>query len=337
MKKIIYLLLSLISASLTLSVMAEEPLFKVETSKDKLPREFYDLDERLYGPDSKRPYEVVLVLANDLGVGDDYGHTHQLKIVGVTKLKNGIRLRFSYSTDLYTEKIGEEYAEGLTPQHFMDESIGKFMADNIESGNFFYWKGEAGWNQLSDDNTANVLRGSTQQIFFHKIINPFLPQKQPLNVSDGFGTKNGIMVGASGGLQKNFQLGSLHLRPQAEVGISKSTISTTDHAYASASLESTYIINPRYKASLIAESQALRHLTGTQLSHSLNANLESKNWVVGAGVYLNRGTLDNHMRYNKPNNEGKIDPMYMIYGSFRFGRGSSGQPNILKPKDIFSK
>lgn len=322
---------------LVLPAFAEEPLFKVDTSTEELPREFYELDSRLYELGRNRPYEVVIVLANDLGSGDDYGHTHEFKIVGVTKLSNGIRVRVSYSTDLYTEKIGEKNAEGLTPQHFLDENIGKFMADNIDSGKLYYWKGEIGWHQLNDDPSKNIFRGSTQQILFHKIINPFIPQKQPLNVSEGHGKQNGVLGGISVGVQKNYQHGSLSIRPQAEIGVSKSTLKDADYEYASVSLESTYVVRSQYRAGILLGSEAKRHATGTQYTHSVMASVETKHWVVGAGVYANRGELDNHTRYNKPTKDGKIDPIYMIYGSYRFGRGQEGPSNFLKPKEIISR
>lgn len=65
---------------------------------------------------------------------DDYGHTHGLSITGVTQLKNGIRLRLSYSTDLYTQQAGKKDAEGRTPQYFMDKNFARFIIDNIDAG-----------------------------------------------------------------------------------------------------------------------------------------------------------------------------------------------------------
>jgi hypothetical protein len=334
MKTSTYLFFCFIILKIASPAFAEVPLFKAETTIDKLPREFYDIDERLYERDTKRPYEVVIVLANDLGVGDDYGHTHEFKIVGVTKLKNGIRLRVTYSTDLYTEKIGEKNQDGLTPQNFLDENIGKFMADNVEAGRFYFWKAEAGWHQLSDVYTNNIFKGSAQQIFFHKIINPFIPQKQPLNESSGYGQRNGVIGGGSIGVQKNYKKDSLELHSQAEFGITKSSLPKSDSKHVSVSLESTYVIRPDLRASLILESQAKKHNLGTQITHSVNVNVQRKNWMVGAGVYLNKGTLDNHTLYNKPNSNGKVDPIYMFYGSYNFGRGSKEQTNILRPKEI---
>lgn len=337
MKKLTFLFLSFLMIAITVSSYAAEPLFKVKTTIDKLPREFYDVDSRLYELGENRPYEVVLVLANDLGVGDDYGYTHEFKIVGVTKLKNGIRLSISYSTDLYTEKIGEKNAEGLTPQHFLDENIGKFMADNIESGKFYYWKGEVGWQQLNDVPSKNIFRGSAQQILFHKIINPFFPQKQPLNISEGYGRQNGAMGEISVGAHKKFQYGSVEVHPSAELGVSKSTLKGANSAHASVSLEATYVVKKEYRLNLAIESEAKKHSTGTQFTNSINASVETKRWVAGAGVYASRGVLDNHTRYNKPSLSGKIDPIYMIYGSYRFGRGGNGDTNLLKPKEMISK
>lgn len=334
MNKIKCLFLGFLIFNLGLPCFADEPLLKINTPVEDLPHEISDLDDRIQDHPFKAPYEVVLVLANDLGPGpdDDFGYTHGLKIIGATKFKNGIRLRLSYSTDLYATKIGPKDAEGLVPQYFMDENLGKFIVDNMDAGNTYYWKVEAGWHQLNNIYEPNPFSASTQQLVLHKLVNPVLPQRQILNVSEGYGRQNGVVVGGSLGLQKTFEYKRLKLRPQIEAGVSGSTLKDSSHSYASLSLEATFVIKNEFKINALMEGQAKLHAQGVQYSYFAGLRLEGRSWFAGAGVYVYGGDIDNHMKYNLPNN-GKMDPINMIFGAFKFG----GEGHVLRSNDLISR
>ena len=107
---------------------SKSTILKVETTTEELPTEILDLDDEAWNSRNDRPYEVTIELLNDNTMnrktsGDDYAHTHGLKIAGSKKTEKGIKISLIYTTDLYTKKEGKREDDGRTPQYFTDENL----------------------------------------------------------------------------------------------------------------------------------------------------------------------------------------------------------------------
>lgn len=309
---------------LNLALASEDVVLKVTSTVGELPPDFLDLNEKPFNLDLDKPFEVVFIMVNDIGFGDDYGHTHGLKIVGATRFEKGIRLKLAYTSDLYSQIIGEENPNGPTPQHFMDENVFKFVLDNLEQGNVSYWKAGLGWQELSNEVTDNPLYASKQQVLFHEFLNLFQSVKSPQNIPEGYGTKDGIMAIGAIGVHDEIQKGNLSLSAQAEIGISQSSMNSSDYEYAAINFSSTYQISKSVRFNFEMEARAKAHNTGTEYSYLLNGYLQKNNWEFGMGFIQYSGEIDNHVVYNIPSRrDGQIDPVIMMYGTYRFGSKNS--------------
>lgn len=297
-----------------------DTMIKIQTTAEELPHEILDLDDEASRARVGTPYEVVMIFVNDVN-GDDLGFTHGARIEGATKTKNGIRLKLAYSTDLYTAKAAKKNAEGLTPQYFTDENLVRFIADNMYEGKLWYWKGEVGWHQLNNIESDNLFYGSAQQMMIHTAFKEYKSFRHAIPTEEGRGRQNGIMGDVAVGFQRDAEFKGAQLRAKTQIGTRQSSLDNASYDYASFDLSSSYIIRDKVKFSVMAETKAIRHQTGTEFNHSLNTSVKTKRWELGAGVMQVDGEVNNYVAHNKPSiKTNEFDPIYKVYMTYRFGR-----------------
>lgn len=268
-------------------------------------------------------------LLNPIAVGaetDDNGYTHGSKVSIGGFLPTGHYLTFDASSDLYTQEI-EGSAKQLPDggrgldQHFTNENILKFVIDNIDNARSetFYWKAEAGWQQLQSDSRGNVLTAATQQDKFHQMVNNLKPgqTKTPTYVSDGEKTRDGIIMGLYLGIAKEYvnTKNTCRVRAFTELGGRGSTIDGASYVAANVGGVLWCQAGPRtltYRAEIGHNSKAFPN--GYEGSGYVDISTGRKNWRIGFRLEQTHGTLNNYQNYNLINAEtGKIDPTFTIY------------------------
>lgn len=316
-----------LSLGLVVSSFASEDevvQLKIETTAGELPQEILDLDDKAWMESPGSPYEIQLIFLNDNikgsdRDGDDYGHTHGMRIVGATRTKEGINLKVAYSTDLYTKKAGYQ-VNGYGPQNITDENLMRLIVNNIDQDKVWFWEAQIGWQQLSSLDSDNIFYASEQQEMAHKFLKKYQKISVPVTVPDGRGRVDGVMGDVAIGLQKNVDIGKVNLNATGLVGSRQSSLKDVDYNYFETSLAAAYSFSKSFRLSMEVESKIKKHELGTEYSYSFDTSLEMKRLELGAAVTFYDGEVENYVLYNLPSRkDGKIDPMYMLYGKYHFG------------------
>ncbi|KYG67961.1 hypothetical protein AZI87_01415 [Bdellovibrio bacteriovorus] len=290
--------------------------------------------------DRPRKVSIYLALTNDYNVlspvgveaeTDDNGYTHGSKIVIGGFLPQGHYMSFEYSSDLYTQPIdGTAYKlpDGgrYVSQHFTNENVLKIVLDNIDKnrGKTFYWKAEAGWQQLKSDSPGGYLEGATQQAKFHALINKAQngKMKTPINVDNGKDTRNGAILGLYVGIAKEYLMAKnmCRVRAFAESGGRGSTINEASYVAANVGGILWCQSSPSsltYRAELGHESKLYN--TGYEGTGYADISTGKNNWRIGFRIMQKHGKLLNYVDYNLKNiKTNKIDMIFMLYFRYDF-------------------
>lgn len=194
----------------------------------------------------------------------------------------------------------------------------RIVLDNIKDHKAYYWKAEAGWQQLSSELTSDLSAGSRQQEIFHKIVNKITPgtTKQPLYVADGKGIRDGYFVGVYFGLASKqlemFKTCQAHL--YADFG---GRASELNHASYFETNEGAVLACRTSKKSIYYRldigNRTRAHSAGYQYIPYLDFSA-GKKWQYGVRLEDSAGDVMNYMEYNLPNiNDNTIDPIYTFY------------------------
>lgn len=284
----------------------------------------------------REDFEIVFILSNDSATtdGDDQGNTHGLKVIASQMFKNGITVRAAYSSDLYTEQPFETKNEdGTKTQYFADDTITKFIIDNIESKKLFYWKAEVGWQTLTSEESSNILLASSQQRFFHDLAQ---------NINENISTFNnisapeleseGLITGLSLGLQKNWHMNEFTLKTRSQIGIVDSQVREADYDFFRGKLGLNYSFGTR-SIELETFYEERHHIHGVESRFGQGIMLYGRKWDMGIHRVSYRGTPMNYMRYNIPNvDTGEYDSTLLLHTTYRFGgtkRTSTRASNIF--------
>ncbi|WII72428.1 hypothetical protein QJS83_00920 [Bdellovibrio sp. 22V] len=289
--------------------------------------------------DRPRGISIYLSLTNDYNVlrpivaasTDDHGYTHGSKIAIGGHLPSGHYMTFSYASDLYTKPIegtarrledGGRYVD----QHFTNENVLKIIIDTVDKnrGKVFYWKAEAGWQQLNSASRGGALSGATQQAKFHEMVNSIKPgqMKTPTYLPDGEGVRNGAILGIYLGVAKEylFLKNLCRVRAFTEAGSQGSTINRA--SYVAAKVGSTLYCQQNentltYRAEVGHESRGYQ--TGYQGTGYVDLSTGKRQWRIGFRIEQSHGKLHNYQTYNGKNiDNGKIDTLFMVYYRYFF-------------------
>ncbi|MBO9667207.1 MAG: hypothetical protein J7501_10395 [Bdellovibrio sp.] len=295
------------------------------------------------GQDFDRPRGAVSVyigLTNDynflgpVGVKsetDDAGYTHGANIAIGGFLPNGYYITFDYSTDLYTSTVPGSTrrlanGEKVDSQYFTNDNVYKIVIDSIDKNRAkaFYWKVEAGWQNISSQSTGGALRGTTQQKKFHDLMNSARANQitDSKNVRDGRGDRDGLILGMYVGVAKEFlnAKNTCRVRAFAEGGTRMSTISGASYLATDAGgvlwcqrgeKAMTYKVSIGYKTRTFED--------GFEGTRYIDLSAGKRNWKLGFRVEQSNGTLLNYVNYNLRNEDnGQIDPLFILYYQYSF-------------------
>ncbi len=304
-------------------------------SYDKVPTELKQFIQP--DPEPHRPVQILVSWRNDnysmLGLasrygrrqGDDLGDTHSTSIQITTQKDFDGRIynvTGSYETSLYTkEDASKTYTDkdGIvhTTQNFENVNIFRLMVDNMNEGKTMYWKGEAGFVNVSSKGKWGWAQASNQQEGFHNLINGIHNGLVPTYTNVGEGKdKWGAFVGAFIGGQKNYELGSrCQMRISGEAGARLASIPKASFlsALGQGDLLAKVTENVAAKVSVGAESK--KHSEGTQTTPFVGVGFETKGgWQGGIQFMKPSGTLEKTSKYNLPNVETqKNDRTWKMY------------------------
>lgn len=294
----------------------------------------------LPGENFDRPRGITLYFAltndynvlNPIAVGadtDDHGYTSGTKIAIGGFLPSGHYLTFEYTSDLYTHPIegtAKQLPDGgrSIEQNFTTETVLKFVLDNLDNARAqtFYWKAEAGWQQLKSDDRGGFFHEAKHQDEFHRIVNNAHPgkTKTPIYVSDGEKTRDGFIMGVLLGVAKEYvdSSNTCRVRGFLEGGGRGSTIEGASYAAANVGGVLWCQRNPNsltYRAEIGHENKL--HQDGYQGTAYADFSTGKKSWRLGFRVEQSHGKLMNYVNYNRNNiDNGKLDPIFMLY--FRY-------------------
>ncbi len=273
-----------------------------------------------------RDFSILFLLVNDsfISSGDDDGYTHGLKVAGTKVTDYGLRITVKYAADLYTEEAESE-ANDDTEQFFTDETLLNVLVDNIEEGNFWYWKGGVGWQQLSNEVTDNFFYGSRQQEVVHGLLNYINEVEQPINIEEDNRKRqdNGIALDYGVGLQQNIEKERLNINFREELGGRYSSLENASFEYLQVSAKSSYQFSQNYSAGVSLGARLTKHHEGLQHAKFIGFAFNTKRFEFGIRAEDYSGDLVNYVLYNKP----ETDDL-QLYAYFAYLGGKRGDIEI---------
>ncbi|WP_165803953.1 Ig-like domain-containing protein [Limnohabitans planktonicus] len=225
--------------------------------------------------------------------GDDFYRTHGLAVGISCASEDGISNSFGYSTELYSDpdlSTGRGTTEGNVSmnQKFTSENIFSFIQDNINKGNFTYWKRGVGFINLSDKKKWGLLQSTGQQQWFHNVLNR-VSKASSYEYTYEEGSKDtwGAFVTLAIGLQENRKIGDrCQLKLNADVGGRISTLKDTSTFNINAQAKLAYLVTDNLSVYLRAQSEKIERSSSQITENTLAAGVESQ-----AGSYLELGAM----------------------------------------------
>jgi hypothetical protein len=300
---------------------------------NQLPR---PIQAALPGQDFERPkgqVTFVVGLPNDdkfMGLwgvlfkrdGDDFGETHGLNLETTYTTPSGTTLTAGYFGHLFTQNLGERIPDSgrLYKQAYVNESVLRFMVDNIRKENPIYYKAAAGWIELNSKNAGELLSGVNIQDSWHRLIRAYRFQSVappgPLLQSTGtlelfFGWQKfvstcpnemcrvrGFVEGGrrQAGLDASFWQGSTG----AKIFLQKPGAKTT------------WMMGGKVAAT--------RHSMGEVYHPQIDLGVARGRLSLEAEYAQGIGTLHNYQRLNERNKFGTIDPIVTLKARISLGR-----------------
>ena len=273
-----------------------------------------------------------LIFKND---GDDFGDSHGSSVTIGKRNKEGTTFTLNGITNVFSSYTGVsridtpsgKWEEGVRPsdvylqQYFTNESMINILVDNVQKNKLLYYKAGAGWIQLDSKNHTGLLKATGQQAQWHKALGFYNFD----NISDGLGIRNGFSIDTFVGLQKNLinQNSTCRMRNYLEIG---GRASTLNDSYFKGEIGTLiYFQKPKsnFSLKLGGNGNFKIHEDGVEKQIIATTGFQAGRFGMDFDYTQKFGDLRNHVIYNTPNYDGKIEPTMTIRTTFILGRFNS--------------
>ncbi len=256
--------------------------------------------------------------ANQLLPGDNYGYAYGGQIQVRKNFAQGTHLGFSYSSDLYTKPLYNDWNPANPNgayhawQNFTSDNKYVLTYDNAGHNRLLYYKFGGGMQTLDSAPSDNPLNAANHQLLWHNLTGNL---REVVDVPDGLGSRSGALATGAVGVQKTVEpVRDLALSASTDAGVTASTLSGASYGETEANVDA------QFRRGWLGASVGLGvedkfHSGGTERDTNVHFTLlMGKSLQVGANYRMYGGKLINYVNYNIPDVfTGKLDPTMTLW------------------------